>query len=162
MTNMIPTMITEELTKPEKASEESSTPVTNKMQTAPRKITSDLSRVNSSAAIIAMAVTRVIQASNSNPNSIVDFLHPSGCLGGYFLEIGECQNRSECVPVRRNSSVNSVSLCSHVISQSGSIWHSQMPSILPDNLCGRYFAGSEPVASSKSIASVIHFFIKVL
>jgi hypothetical protein len=71
MTNMMPTMITEELTKPEKASEESSTPVTNNMQIAPRKITSDLSRVNNSAAIIATAVISVIQASTPNPNSII-------------------------------------------------------------------------------------------
>ena len=74
MTNMIPTMITDELTKPEKASEVSSTPVTNNMPMAPRKMTSDLSRVNKSTAITAMTVTRVIQASNPNPNIIMDDL----------------------------------------------------------------------------------------
>ncbi len=34
---------------------------------------------------------------------------------------GWCQNRSACVPVCRKSNVSSVSFCSHVISQSGSM-----------------------------------------
>lgn len=36
------------------------------------------------------------------------------------------QNKSECVPVLRKRSVNSVSFCSQVINQSGSMWHSQV------------------------------------
>ena len=65
MTNITPTINTDELTNPEKASVVSSTPVTNKMPTAPRKTTSVLIRVNRSAAINATIVTRVIQASRS-------------------------------------------------------------------------------------------------
>ena len=38
-----------------------------------------------------------------------------------------CYNKSECVPVRINKSVNSVSSCFHTINQFGSIWHSQHP-----------------------------------
>ena len=36
-------------------------------------------------------------------------------------------NRSECVPVPVNRSVNSVSFCSHISNQSGFRWHSQHP-----------------------------------
>lgn len=65
MTNITPTINTDELTKPEKASVSSSTPVTNKMPTALINTTSVLIRVNKSAAIIATIVTIVIQASRS-------------------------------------------------------------------------------------------------
>ena len=34
------------------------------------------------------------------------------------------QNRSECVPVCKNSSVSFISFCCHVISQSDCMWHS--------------------------------------
>ena len=73
---------------------------------------------------------------------------------------GKRQNKSECVPVCRKRSVNWLSFCSHVISQSGSMWHSHCPFLSPDNLWGRYWAGSMPVASSKSIASVMCFHVK--
>ena len=72
---------------------------------------------------------------------------------------GKRQNKSECVPVCRKRSVNWLSFCSHVISQSGSMWHSHCPFLSPDNLWGRYWAGSMPVASSKSIASVMCFML---
>ena len=66
---------------------------------------------------------------------------------------GGHQKRSEWVSVRRKRSVSCESFCSHIISQSGCMWHSQMPSRLPDSLCGRYWAGSEPLVASNRIAS---------
>lgn len=73
MTNMIPTTMSEGLMKPEKAWVKSSTPVKNNMPTAPRKTTSDLSRVNNSVAINATSVTIVIQASSLKSMSILFF-----------------------------------------------------------------------------------------
>ena len=67
---------------------------------------------------------------------------------------------SACVPVCRNRSVSSLSFCSHVMSQFGLIWHSHWPLWSPFNWCGLYTAGSVPVASRISIASVISFMSK--
>ena len=64
------------------------------------------------------------------------------------------QNRSEWVPVPVNKSVSSVSFCSQIRSQSGFRWHSQQPLYGPDNLCGRYVAGSVPVSPSNATASL--------
>lgn len=66
------------------------------------------------------------------------------------------QNKSECVPVCRKSSVSSVSFCCHVINQSGSMWHSQQPLNCPESLWGRYLMGSVPVVLSRAIASSIN------
>ena len=52
-------------------------------------------------------------------------LHPFPQISYDQLALNkERQNKSPCVPVCRKSSVSSMSLCSHVISQSGSMWHS--------------------------------------
>ena len=66
------------------------------------------------------------------------------------------QNKSECVPVCRKSSVSSVSFCCHVINQSGSMWHSQQPLNCPESLWWRYLMGSVPVVLSRAIASSIN------
>jgi len=68
--------------------------------------------------------------------------------------------RSACVPVWRKRSVSSLSFCSQVMSQFGSIWHSHCPLWSPFNGCGLYSAGSVPVASRRSIASVINFMFR--
>ena len=63
-------MMTDELMSPEKASDLSRTPVTNKMPMTPQKTTSVLSRVNKSAAINATSVAMVIHESIPKPKII--------------------------------------------------------------------------------------------
>lgn len=47
---------------------------------------------------------------------------------------------------------NSSSFCSHIKSQSGSMWHSHCLALLPRSICGRYMGGNLPSSFNNSIA----------
>ena len=66
------------------------------------------------------------------------FTHSSPFAGDPFY-LFVLPNKSEWVPVVNINSVNSVSFCYHIKSQSDSIWASHSPSWLPWSICGLYF-----------------------